>query len=368
MSQTKPETATEKRPLNLKQLAAYLQLSQTTVSLVLNNSPAGRSIPQHTRERVLEAARRFHYRPNYFARSLRNSRSMSVGVIVPDVSDGYFPEVMNAIEKHLLQSQYFFVTASHYRRPEVAKECSLRLMNRSIDGLLLLDTDAEIELPIPAVAISSHNKASGVVNVVLDHDRAAHLALSHLRDLGHMRIALMKGPPGITDAQYRWDSILKACKDLGIRAAPELCLEMEAVSQSPEAGYRQMKELLEKTRDFTAAFCFNDIAAIGAVRAIRDAGLHSPRDISVVGFDDILAAAYYEPALTTVKQPLGEMGAKAAEVLLARIESPEQEWPAEIVMEPRLIVRESTGPATRGPGREGNLPAENPGGRERRAG
>lgn len=346
MTQGKPETATEKRPLNLKQLAAYLQLSQTTVSLVLNNSPAGRSIPQHTRDRVLEAARRFHYRPNYFARSLRNSRSMSVGVIVPDVSDGYFPEVMNAIELHLLKSQYFFVTASHYRRPEVAKECSLRLMNRSIDGLLLLDTDAGIELPVPAVAISSHNKTAGVANIILDHDRAAHLALSHLRELGHRHIALMKGPPGITDAQYRWDGILKACRELGIEVTPELCIHMEAVSQSPEAGYRYIQQLLRKTREFTAVFCFNDIAAIGAVRAIRDAGLHVPGDISILGFDDILAAAYYEPALTTVKQPLGEMGAKAAELLLARIESPEQEWPAEVVMEPQLIVRESTGPVS----------------------
>lgn len=346
MTQGKPETATEKRPLNLKQLAAYLDLSQTTVSLVLNNSPAGRSIPQHTRDRVLEAARRFHYRPNYFARSLRNSRSMSVGVVVPDVSDGYFPEVMNAIEQHLLKSQYFFVTASHYRRPEMAKECSLRLMNRSIDGLLLLDTDAGIELPIPAVAISSHNKTAGVANIVLDHDRAAFLALSHLRELGHTRIALMKGPPGITDAQYRWDSILKACGELGIQVASELCIYMEAVSQSPEAGYRSIRELLGKTRDFTAVFCFNDIAAIGAVRAIRDAGLRVPGDISILGFDDILAAAYYEPALTTVKQPLGEMGARAAELLLKRIESPEQEWDAEIVMEPELIVRESTGPVS----------------------
>ncbi|HEV2277269.1 MAG TPA: LacI family DNA-binding transcriptional regulator, partial [Acidobacteriaceae bacterium] len=100
MSQGKSDTPAEGRPLNLRQLAEHLHLSQTTVSLVLNNSPAGKSIPQHTRDRVFEAARRFQYRPNYFARSLRNSRSMSVGVIVPDLSDGYFPVVMNAIEKH----------------------------------------------------------------------------------------------------------------------------------------------------------------------------------------------------------------------------------------------------------------------------
>ena len=102
MTQGKVDPTVERRTLNLKQLAEHLHLSQTTVSLVLNNAPAGRSIPQVTRDRVFEAARHFHYRPNYFARSLRNSRSMSVGVIVPDLSDGYFPVVMNAIESHLL--------------------------------------------------------------------------------------------------------------------------------------------------------------------------------------------------------------------------------------------------------------------------
>lgn len=346
MTQGKPETGHERRPLNLKQLAEHLHLSQTTVSLVLNNSPAGRAIPQRTRDRVLEAARRFHYRPNYFARSLRNSRSMSVGVVVPDVSDGYFPEVMNAIERHLLKSQYFYVTASHYRRPDLAKECSLRLMNRSVDGLLLLDTEAEIELPIPAVAISSHNTTSGVINIVLDHDRAAQLALGHLRDLGHRRIVLMKGPPGITDAQYRWQSILRVAREMSILADPELCITMAAANQSPEEGYRHTRELLGRTRDFTAVFCFNDIAAIGAVRALRDAGLRIPEDVSVLGFDDIITAAYYEPSLTTVQQPLEEMGAKAAEVLLSRIEAPECEWPPEIVMQPTLIVRESTGPVS----------------------
>jgi DNA-binding LacI/PurR family transcriptional regulator len=279
MNQGKAEPTHERRRLNLKELAAYLHLSQTTVSLVLNNSPAGRSIPQRTRDRVLEAARRFHYRPNYFARSLRNSKSMSVGVVVPDVSDGYFPEVMNAIERHLLKSQYFYVTASHYRRPDLAKECSMRLMNRSVDGLLLLDTDAEIELPIPAVAISSHNRTPGVINIVLDHDRAAQLALEHLRDLGHQRIVLMKGPPGITDAEYRWQSIVRVAGEMGISTAPEWCISMEAANQSPEEGYRHMKDLLGRTRDFTAVFCFNDIAAIGAIRALRDAGLHIPEDI-----------------------------------------------------------------------------------------
>lgn len=339
------DTTSDARPLNLRQLAEHLQLSQTTVSLVLNNSPAGRSIPQHTRDRVLEAARRFHYRPNYFAKSLRNSRSMSVGVIVPDLSDGYFPVVMNAIEKHLLKAHYFYVTASHYRRPELVEEYCIRLLERSVDGLLLLDTPAKVKLPVPAVAVSSHNPGPGVVNVVLDHDCAARLALNHLRQLGHERIAFMRGAPGITDAKYRWESILTTAAEMGIPVRPELTIQLREVTQSPEAGHRHTRELLEKTRDFTAIFCFNDISAIGAIRAIRDAGLRIPGDISVIGFDDIITAAYCEPPLTTVKQPLCEMGSRAAQILLARIAEPDKEFPPEMVMEPELIVRDSTGPA-----------------------
>lgn len=337
--------AIEKPTLNLKQLAEHLHLSQTTVSLVLNNSPAGRSIPQHTRDRVFEAAREFHYRPNYFARSLRNSRSMSVGVIVPDLSDGYFPVVMNAIEKHLLKSHYFYVTASHYRRPELVEDYSRRLMDRVVDGLLLLDTPAQIEVPVPTVAISSHNAGRGVTNVVLDHDEAARLALTHLQELGHQRIAFMKGAPGITDAQYRWKSIVNVASGMGIEIVPELCMQLQEATQTPIAGYRVMKELLAKRRDFTAVFCFNDISAMGAVRAIHDVGLQVPQDISVIGFDDIITAAFGQPSLTTVKQPLREMGVRAAQVLLERISAPEKPWPAEIVMEPELVVRESTGPA-----------------------
>jgi LacI family transcriptional regulator len=114
---------------------------------------------------------------------------------------------------------------------------------------------------------------------------------------------------------------------------------------APEIGYKPMCALLEKTRDFTAIFCFNDIAAIGAIRALKNAGLAVPGDVSVVGFDDIQSAAYSTPSLTTVRQPLLEMGKRSAQILLDRIASAENRYPSEIVMAPELVVRESTGPA-----------------------
>jgi DNA-binding LacI/PurR family transcriptional regulator len=342
MSKTKPP---EGGPINLKQLSQLLHLSQTTISLVLNDSPAAKSIPQRTRERVFAAARKFHYRPNYFARSLRRSRSMSVGVIAPDLSEGYFTLVMSGVEEALLRSHYFYFTANHYWDAELMEQYPRLLMERAVDGFLLLNTPATVQTLLPVVSISAHNKMAGVSDIVLDHSKAAELALAHLHQLGHRKIAFMRGPEIIPDTEHRWAGILEAARRLKIAVRHELCLQLGSDNTSPEFGYLPMKMLLERSRDFTAIFCFNDIAAIGAIRAIYDAGLRVPEDISVIGFDDILSAAYQRPSLTTVRQPLREMGSKGAHMLLYMIANPDAEAITETVMQPELIVRESTGPA-----------------------
>lgn len=331
--------------INLKQLSELLQLSQTTISLVLNHSPNAKSIPAHTRERIREAAIKYQYRPNYFARSLRSSRSMSIGVVVPDMSDGYFTLVMHAVEKYLIKSKYFYFTASHFREKELTEEYVRMLLERAVDGLLLLDTPVAVETTVPMVALSAHNPGPGVTNIVLDHDLAAVQALTHLKELGHERIAVMRGPAKISDSGYRWQGIVKASEKLGLSILPELTMTLEELDQTPVHGYRAMRKLLRDTRDFTAVFCFNDICALGAIRAIDDAGLRVPQDVSVVGFDDIANAAFHQPSLTTIQQPLREMGTRAARILLDRINHPAKTYPLEVVMEPKLIVRESTGPS-----------------------
>jgi LacI family transcriptional regulator len=345
MGKRKSEPSPGPERVNLKTLASMLELSQTTISLVLNDSPAARSIPATTRERVLAAARKFNYRPNYFARSLRQSRSMSVGVLAPDLSEGYYTVVMNGVQAALIEAHYFYFTVSHHWDPELVREYPRRLMERAVDGFLLLNTHADFHSPLPVVAISGHSDAPGVSNLVLDHARAAELALSHLHELGHRRIALMQGPDIIPDSAYRWSAILEAAQKYGIAVAPELHVRLGQKQGTPESGYVSIQEILARTRDFTAIFCFNDIAAIGAIRALQDAGLRVPEDVSVVSFDDILGASYHTPSLTTVRQPLEEMGREGARILLERIAQPNQEYPAEIVFQPQLIVRESTGPA-----------------------
>ncbi len=341
--------------VNLRTLADYLDLSQTTISLVLNDSPSAKSIPQETRDRVTEAARRLNYRPNYFARSLRQSKSMSVGVLAPDLSEGYFTRVMSGVVEELTAAHYFYFTACHDWKRELIEKYPRMLVERAVDGFLFLNTQAgDVSVPVPVVAISGHSAAANVTNIVLDHGLAARLALEHLHTLGHQRIAFMRGPRAIPDSEFRWQGIEEAARELGIKLDPSLAVRIDSAAWSmktgqhpmaPEIGYKPMQALLEKSRNFTAVFCFNDIAAIGAIRALKDAGLRVPEDVSVVGFDDILSAAYATPSLTTVRQPLAEMGKRGAQVLLERIADREKQFPPEIVIAPELVVRESTGPA-----------------------
>ena len=336
-------------------LAEHLELSQTTISLVLNDSPSAKSIPQVTRNRVIEAANRLNYRPNYFARSLRQSRSMSVGVLAPDLSEGYFTRVMSGVVEELTAARYFYFTACHDWKRELIEKYPRMLVERAVDGFLLLNTPAEhIDVPVPVVAISAHSPVSNVTNIILDHHLAVQQALSHLHALGHRRIAIMRGPRAIPDSEFRWESIQQVAREMDLKLDPALVIRIDAAGWSmkagyhpmaPEIGFKPMQALLEKTRDFTAVFCFNDIAAIGAIRALKDAGLTVPGDVSVVGFDDILSAAYSTPSLTTVRQPLMEMGKRGAQVLLERIANREKEFPSEVVMSPELVIRESTGPA-----------------------
>src|ERR1017187_7399003 len=349
-----------KRPVspghvNLRMLAEHLNLSQTTVSLVLNDSPSAKSIPQETRKRVQEAAAKLNYRPNYFARSLRQSRSMSVGVLAPDLSEGYFTRVMSGVVQELTGAHYFYFTACHDWKKDLIEKYPRMLVERAVDGFLLLNTPSDnIDVPVPVVAISAHSASENVTNIVLDHHQAVQQALTHLYSLGHRRIAFMRGPRAIPDSEFRWEAIQQVAQEINLKLDPALSIRIDSAGWSmkdgyhpmaPEIGYKPMQALLEKTRDFTAIFCFNDIAAIGAIRALKNAGLAVPGDVSVVGFDDIQSAEFSTPSLTTVRQPLLEMGKRSAQILLDRIASAENRYPSEIVIAPELAVRESTGPA-----------------------
>ncbi|MGH9159393.1 MAG: LacI family DNA-binding transcriptional regulator, partial [Vicinamibacteraceae bacterium] len=212
-----------------------------------------------------------------------------------------------------------------------------------IEGLIAVDTPCNRPLPVPVVAVSGHRHTAGVTNIVVNHERAAALALEHLYGLKHRRIAVIKGQAFSSDTAVRWRAIRLAARRLGLELDPSLTAQLEGDSPFPELGYQVTRRLLGNDHRFTALFAFNDVYAIGAVRALREAGLRVPEDVSVVGFDDIPSAAYQHPGLTTVRQPLREMGRLAAQVMLKRIESTEEpEYPRLVSVDPELIVRGTT--------------------------
>jgi len=332
-----------RKPVSLKELAEHLGLAPATVSLVINRSRVADTIPQETKNRIFAAAQKFKYRPNFFARSLRAQRSFTIGVIVPEVSDGYSASVMSGIEDYLLQEGYFYFVASHRHREDLIDEYPRLFLERSVDGLIAVDTPWKLSLSVPVVTVSGHNQVAGVSNIVLDHERAAEAALQHLWQLGHRQIAFLKGQEFSSDTEVRWSNIEKVAHKLGLPIASALVAQLKGDSPSPEVGYQATRKILATKKKFTALFAFNDISAMGAIRALREADLRVPDDVSVVGFDDIQSAAYQNPGLTTVRQPLREMGRIAAETLLRRIRASHPEANSgETMVEPKLIIRHTT--------------------------
>lgn len=326
----------------MKELAAYLGLSPATVSLVINRSPVANSIPQRTKDQIFAAAAKLNYRPNMLARSLRQQRSYLVGVLLPELSDGYSALVLSGVEDYLLQKGYAWIAASHRHKSNLIKEYPKLLFDRAIEGLILVDTPYLEHLSIPVVCVSGHKAIDGVTNIVLDHDLSATLALEHLLSLGHRDIAFIKGQSFSSDTEVRWHSTRRVARKLGIQVDLGKVTQLEGESPSPQPGYEAMRKLLARNRDFTAVLAFNDVSAIGAIRALQETGRHVPADVSVVGFDDIYGAAFYNPALTTIRQPLVKMGSLAAETIVSRILDPNSPALRELQVAPELVVRESS--------------------------
>jgi DNA-binding LacI/PurR family transcriptional regulator len=330
--------------ITLKAVAQHLGLTPGTVSAVLNDSPSARSIPQDTKNRIRAAAKELDYRPNFFARTLRNKRTYTIGVIAEEIGDSYSSSIISGIEQFLRKRDYFFLTVVHRHDAALLSRYSQLLSERGVEGIITVDTTVHEAPMLPTVAIAGHKKLKGVTNIILDHQHAAVLALNHLKDLRHQRIAFMKGNPISSDSQDRWDAICQVAGQIGVNIDPELTVQIDTDDPTPMLGYPFAKQLLARQKPFTALFAYNDISAIGAIRAIQEQGLRVPQDISVMGFDDIPGAAFHTPSLTTVRQPLSRMGEVAAESLLDRIEG-NKEYPAEIAIEPELVVRESTAQA-----------------------
>ncbi len=325
-------------PISLKMLANHLKLSPATVSFVLNNSP-NRSIPEATRERVRAAAKLFNYQPSMAARMLKNKSTKTIGILLPELGEGYHAQVLTGAADVLMREGYFFFTAHHRHHVDLVAQYPQLMLARGVDGIVAIDTHLRSKPNCPTVEVASRTELEGCPNIILDHKRAAQLSLEYLQRNGHRKVAFMHGPPFSSDTERRWDATAQAARDAGIVISRELTIHLQDVN-TPALGYPGIGELIKARREFTAVLCFNDISAIGCVRALHDGGLRVPQDVSVIGFDDIQAGAYHVPSLTTVRQPLVKMGATAADLVLRMIRGETVE--KLVLIEPELIEREST--------------------------
>ncbi|HET9087371.1 MAG TPA: LacI family DNA-binding transcriptional regulator [Acidobacteriaceae bacterium] len=332
----------------LKALAHHLGLSPTTVSFVISGSPLAETIAKSTRDRIWAASEELNYRPNVFARYLHTKKSYSVAVLVPDVSDEYSAALIGGIESCLAKKGFFYFVVSHRGAPELMEKSPETLLDRGVEGMIFINTPLHQSLPVPVVAICDITEGPGITRIMIDNNKAAALAADHLVQLGHRDIAVIQGPQGNGDTEHRWRALRKACRQKEIQIDP---LNVAHLGVYPacnertmaENGFDAARELLAHDKPFTALVAFNDASAIGAIRALADAGLRVPQDISVLGFDDIPQSSFTVPRLTTIRQPLASMGELAAETLLEKIAG-NSAGPGLLKIEPELVVRETTAP------------------------
>jgi len=232
---------------------------------------------------------------------------------------------------------------SHRHRENLLLGYPRLLLDRAVEGIIAVDSAIHEVLPIPVVAVSGHIRRTSAINIELDHALAARFALEHLYKLGHRHIAFIKGQAFSSDTIVRWNAICKMARELDLFVDPGLVVQLEGSAPGIEPGREATAELLQRKRPFSAIFAFNDLSAIGAITRFHEAGIRVPGEMSVVGFDDILSASTNNPALTTVRQPLHEMGQVAATTLL-RLIQPEGAGPPKtsIRVLPTFIVRDST--------------------------
>ncbi len=337
--ETSGRTESRRRTPVMADVAKLAGVSHQTVSRVLNGSPQVRAA---TRERVLVAMRELDYRPNPAARALVTGRSKTLGVVSFDTTLFGPASTLYSIERAAHDAGYFItiVSLEALDRASVLSAVE-RLRIQGVDGILVIAPlegagEALVALPrdLPLVAVEA-GPADALPVVAVDQFAGAVLATRHLLELGHPTVAHIAGRPDFLEAAQRIDGWRSTLEAAGADVSPVLVGDW-----SPGSGYELGRQLVGKA---SAIFVANDQMALGLLRKLHEAGREVPRDLSVVGFDDIPEAAYFTPPLTTIRQDFAELGRRCLHILLGRIEG--EAANARVVVAPELVVRESTGAA-----------------------
>jgi len=326
----------------MKQVAEKARVSTTTVSHVINNT---RVVSEDARERVLSVIQELRYIPSAVARSLKNDRTQTLGMMIPNNSNPYFAEIIQGIEDASFKLGYNIILCNSYDDPKKQAAYIRVLMEKRIDGLILVSSGSDEDLTqlladegIPKVLVD--REVTGVVAdfIEADHVQGGYDATKYLLDLGHQDIACVTGPDTLLPSGGRVTGYMRALKDAGIPFREEYVIHSDFTSQG---GFNAFQHLLALDKRPTAIFASNDLMAIGGICAANEAGVKIPDELSVIGYDDIALASFSTPPLTTIAQPKHAIGQLTAQILVDRIAHPESPLRREM-LKSNLIIRQST--------------------------
>lgn len=345
----------------IRDVARVSGFSASTVSIVLNRAPLARYIRKDTKQHIEAVAKQLGYRPNLLARSLRNQRNHAIGVMVFDITDPFCTPILRGIESSLFSASFVPILADAHNDRSRFERALEMLLEQRVEGLIVvanwlcvdINILSDIEKRNIPTVIVGRDLAASLSSVQVDNTLGARLALEHLYKLGHRKIAFIRGPKVLADSTQRWRGIRDFAATAGLKIDPRIVLELPNLLNPMhgfEAGYKMTMQLLQTGHSFTAISAFDDVTALGAMNALRGAGIRVPEQCSVIGFDDTTPAAVSAPSLSTVRQPMESMGTVAAQLILetsAAISRKMEFAPSHRLLAPELVVRESTAPVPR---------------------
>ena len=328
--------------MNIGEIARRANVSTATVSRTLNQSGAVRP---ETARKVWRAAAALNYYPNSHARALVSGRSRLLGLIVSDITNPFFPELVHSFEALATQHQYdLIVTSTDYQTARMIG-CVRRMLERKVDGVAIMTSEMDLGLikelarrGVPLVFMDVGRVGPRMSHVLIDYANGIRQAVDHVVALGHRRVAFITGPLDLHSARTRRQAFVDGMRAHGLRVEPKLIKE---ATHTAEGGQRAMAALLRAGKAPTAVICSNDWTAIGALHAIDAAGIRVPADVSVVGFDDIPLASYMSPPLTSVRMSARDVGSTAFDALFPLVNGDRLE--GDVYQVPtKLVVRAST--------------------------
>ncbi|OPJ60216.1 LacI family DNA-binding transcriptional regulator [Clostridium oryzae] len=328
--------------VTIKDIARLAEVSVTTVSKIINNKD--NDISETTKTRVKNIIKEYNYIPNKLAQSMITKKTKTIGLIIPDVRNPFFTELVRGAEDKASEKDYNLIFCNS--DDDIKKEIKYinALVEKMVDGIVLAaavsrdkNLETQISIPVPVIAIDRETNINGIKGFIsIDSYRGAYDAIKYLIELGHKDILVLSGPLNLSISRYRLQGYKDALEDNGLKYDDNNVFVGDFQS---DWAVGTVGELIGK-RDFTAIFCGNDLIALGAIKALKKNNIKVPEQVSVVGFDDITVATMVTPELTTVKQPNYEMGYMSVEMIIDILEGKKNG--ENIVLSPKLKIRNST--------------------------